>query len=398
MYKDYNLKNLAGHKKIGVMGGSFDPVHMGHLLAAESAAEAFGLDRVIFIPTGRAPHKPAGPGAGAKDRLNMTYLAVKGDKRFKVSQIEAERAETSYSADTAEKIRKFLDADARLFFIVGADTLPLIPQWKDYRKLLGLCFFIAVSRDGSACRVPPELEGRAAAAAMPLIGVSSTEIRARLQDGLSVRYMLPEEVLSYIAERNLYPARKLSLDALKNAVRGKMTERRFIHTLGVADSAVKLARRYGADCAKAELAALLHDCAKDMPHEEKFAACEKYGIALDDALRKQIDLAHSFIGAAIARTELGVDDAEILDAVSYHTTGRSGMTLLDKIVYVADCIDSYREPYPGLDEIRAWAFTDLDEAVLAGLRATIAVNDERGREIHRLSRDALSDLSSKTGG
>ena len=142
-----NFAELTKYARIGVMGGTFDPIHYGHLLAAEVAREGFGLDYVLFIPSGRPPHKDAGGVSDAESRYEMTRLAVAGEPRFGVSRMETDRVGDTYTIDTMRALRSQLP-DAELYFITGADALNEIETWHDYRELLRMCGFIAVTRPG----------------------------------------------------------------------------------------------------------------------------------------------------------------------------------------------------------------------------------------------------------
>jgi predicted HD superfamily hydrolase involved in NAD metabolism len=178
-------------------------------------------------------------------------------------------------------------------------------------------------------------------------------------------------------------------------VRAQMNQKRYDHTLGVADSARKLAERYGADPDKAELAGILHDYCKCWPVEKMREILVRH-----DMPRELIDgdkeLWHAFVGAVVIQTELGVTDPEILQAVRYHTTGREGMSLLEKVVCVADYIEPNRS-FPGVDEIRRLAEKNLDEALAAALGGTIIHLVERKRQVYPLTLLAYNDLIRKGG-
>lgn len=156
---------------------------------------------------------------------------------------------------------------------------------------------------------------------------------------------------------------------------------RFIHTMGVTFTATSLAMRYGADAKKAELAGLLHDCAKYIPVEEMERICEEGGLEISSFERGNSALLHSKAGSVLARTKYGVTDKEILDAIRFHTTGRPGMTLLDKIVFVADYLEPGREEAPDLPEVRPLAFRDLDQALLLILSDTLTYLNGTGKRI-----------------
>jgi predicted HD superfamily hydrolase involved in NAD metabolism len=173
-------------------------------------------------------------------------------------------------------------------------------------------------------------------------------------------------------------------------VKEQITERRYIHTLGVVESAIELAERYGADVKKAELAAIFHDYAKFRPKEEmeQIIIAEKMDPAL---LEYNMELWHAPVGAYLVNKEAGIQDAEILDAIAYHTSGRVGMSLLDKVVYLADYIEPGRS-FPGVDEVRQTAKQNLDHAVIQALRNTIVFLMKRNQAIYPDTFKTYNDL------
>ena len=199
--------------KIGILGGTFNPIHIGHLILAQGALESFDLSRVLFIPCAQPPHKDASSLADASHRLAMVEAAVEGDPRFEVSDIEIRRGGISYAIDTARQLRR-LHPLSKLYFIIGSDTLRELHLWKDVYALLPLCTFITFGRPGpGAGRLRPEdlhldppwperlLRNHITAR---LVEVSSSDIRHRAAEGMSIRYLAPEVVEMYIAEHRLY--------------------------------------------------------------------------------------------------------------------------------------------------------------------------------------------------
>lgn len=158
--------------------------------------------------------------------------------------------------------------------------------------------------------------------------------------------------------------------ALLEKLQGMIDEKRYIHSLGVRDTAVLLARRYGVSEEKARIAGILHDCAKNIPKEESIARCEAAGIPLKPICYIEKGLVHSYLGAHIAKTEFGIDDREILDAIYYHTTGHEDMPMLTKIIYLSDIIEPGRK-VPNLEELRRVAMEDIDEALIKAINSTI---------------------------
>jgi nicotinate-nucleotide adenylyltransferase len=192
-------------KRLGVMGGTFDPIHYGHLVTAQEALHQFELDEVVFVPTGRPWMKEHGVVSPAEDRYLMTVIATASNPQFSVSRVEVDREGPTYTIDTLRAIKEISGAD--LFFITGADAVLEIFQWKDPQELFDMARFIAATRPGYDVA---ELEEQAAAYAgitpmsIPALAISSTDIRARVARDAPIRYLVPEGVVSYVGKAGLY--------------------------------------------------------------------------------------------------------------------------------------------------------------------------------------------------
>jgi len=201
-------------RRFGILGGTFDPIHNGHLAIARAARDRLGLRSVIFVPVRAAPHKRRGAGAGAEDRLAMVRLALAECNGLSPSDIEMQRQGVSYTIDTVRALQAQLGEDARLFFIIGADTTPELASWKDIRELARLCTFAVVTRpaweldalDGLSGIIDDTAIARMAESLVEIEGVevSSTEIRGRVRCGKSIDSLVPAAVAEYVAERGLY--------------------------------------------------------------------------------------------------------------------------------------------------------------------------------------------------
>lgn len=200
--------------KIGLLGGSFNPVHVGHLVLAEEARERLGLERVVFVPARVSPHKLGKPLAPAEDRLRMVQLAIADNPAFEASDIEVRREGPSYSIDTVQELLDRSGGEWDIYFVVGADTLPELPAWHRIGELADLCKFAVFSRPGESLGALEPLRRAlrddqvdtiaARRFESPLIGTSSTDIRRRVREGRSIRYLVPEPVRRYIAAKGLY--------------------------------------------------------------------------------------------------------------------------------------------------------------------------------------------------
>jgi len=195
---------LRGTVKIGLYGGSFDPVHFGHLIAAQEVCERFGLDRVIFIPASQAPRKPNAVHASAADRLAMVQAAIEGDPRFAVSDIELRRGGLSYTWDTVQELKAQSPGDT-FYWIVGADQAARLPEWHAIEPLAEVLEFIAVDRPQRSALVSPPIPGlRLHRVEGRLIDISSTELRERARRGLPLQYFIPHKALVYLKAHCLY--------------------------------------------------------------------------------------------------------------------------------------------------------------------------------------------------
>ncbi|GAB3616955.1 nicotinate-nucleotide adenylyltransferase [Okibacterium endophyticum] len=187
--------------RVGVMGGTFDPIHHGHLVAASEVAQSFDLDEVIFVPTGIPWHKTTV--TDSEHRYLMTVIATASNPRFTTSRVDIDRDGTTYTIDTLRDLRR-ARPDAELFFITGADAVEQILSWKDVRELWELAHFVAVSRPGHALNVSGLPEGDVSLLEVPALAISSTDCRSRVSRGDPVWYLVPDGVVQYITKHHLY--------------------------------------------------------------------------------------------------------------------------------------------------------------------------------------------------
>ncbi len=187
--------------RLGVMGGTFDPIHFGHLVAASEAASALKLDRVIFVPTGEPWQKQTI--TDAEHRYRMTQLAIAGNQHFDISRVDVDRPGPTYSVDTLRDMHA-QHQDAELFFITGADSISQIGTWKDSEQIWPLAHLVGVTRPGHSLQVPKSPHGAVSLLEIPALAISSTDIRARVKAGKPIDYLLPQAVINYIHQNNLY--------------------------------------------------------------------------------------------------------------------------------------------------------------------------------------------------
>ena len=198
-----------GSKRLGIMGGTFDPIHYGHLLMAEEARTAFALDRVLFVPNGRPAHKKIHTVSSPEDRYAMTLLATASNPYFSCSRLEIERPGPSYTIDTLRAVRQMHPELEALYFITGADAVLEISTWHEADRLASECRFIAATRPGSKLErlaevVDPAFLEHVSFLPIPGLEISSTDLRRRVREGGSIAYLTPEPVESYLRQQGLY--------------------------------------------------------------------------------------------------------------------------------------------------------------------------------------------------
>lgn len=197
-------------KKFGIMGGTFDPIHFGHLVIANEVLDKYNMEKIIFIPVGNPPHKK-GPRASSLDRFLMTNIATLSNDKFIVSDIEIKSSEKSYTINTVRELLKVYE-NAEFYFITGTDAIIDLPNWHETEELLKLCKFIAVGRQGYSTfeieekinEIRSQYDGQIELLQVPMLQISSTDIRKRIRFGRSAKYLLPETVEQYIIKNNLY--------------------------------------------------------------------------------------------------------------------------------------------------------------------------------------------------
>lgn len=198
-------------KKLGIMGGTFDPIHNGHLATVEFVRKKLGLEKVLFIPAYVAPHKIGGEFAPAEDRYKMTALAIEGNIHFELSDMELRREGVSYTYDTLVALKQQYEDEYELFFIIGADSVVALDSWHRVREIMQICTFVAATRPGFAPMVDNVIETFGALGSKsilwvdtPEVDISSTEIRERIKQGQSIKGLVPQAVAEYIRQKDLY--------------------------------------------------------------------------------------------------------------------------------------------------------------------------------------------------
>ena len=369
---------------IAVYGGSFNPPHLGHREAVVTALEALEPDLLLIIPDHEPPHKEMEEGSPTPEqRLELCRLTFGDLDHVEISSLELERNGKSYTYDTVLELQERYP-DARLTLIVGTDMILTFEEWYHFEYLLAHCRLAAMARDFEDEEKLREAAGRLRScygaeiilldhAPLPM---SSTELRGMLRSRLGAEDIHPDAYAAIIRYRFYDAAPELSW--LREQAYTMLDERRIAHVAGCESEAIELARRWGEEPETAAEAGILHDITKRLSHEEQLNLCEKYAIICDSAERVTPKLLHAKTGAAVARERFGVRDA-VYEAIRWHTTGKPDMTLLEKIIYLADYIEPTRD-FPGVDTLRELAYEDLDRALLLGLQMTIEEVRSHGEE------------------
>jgi len=389
-------------ERIGIFGGTFNPVHIGHIQAAKQALTALHLDRVLLIPDHIAPHKELPTGSPTpQQRLDMLRIAVQDCPGLEISDIELRREGVSYTYLTIQELKRMYPHD-QLVLLMGTDMFTSFDSWRNPKEILknaSLGVFCRGDKKEKQAIAAQKERMEAMGAQVELahndvIAISSTQMR-RLLAFRCAGSFLPEGVLEYIREYRLYNTRaqwkNLPMEALEPIVLSLLNPNRVAHVLGCRDTAVALAKRWGADETDAARAGILHDITKAIDGPLQLTLCEAYGKILDDFSRKYPKTLHALTGSLVAERIFGENKA-VVDAIAYHTTGKADMNLLEMIIYVADYMEPNRD-FPGVETLRQLAFSDIQAALRLGLEMTMEHLKEQGSEVSPASREALAWLN-----
>ncbi|MBR6767102.1 MAG: nicotinate-nucleotide adenylyltransferase [Clostridia bacterium] len=383
--------------RIGIMGGTLDPVHRGHVEIALRVKQEMALDQVMLLPAGDPPHK--GKTTPKADRLRMAELAASEHEGLFASDVEINREGTTFTVDTLTQLSEE-QPETEWVYIVGADTLDVLDSWRNFVRIAGLCSFAAVGRPGNdnerIRRRADELK-RLYGAKIFLMDfdgpdISSTEIRRCAAEGLDIRRFVPDSVAEYIREKGLYLC-AYNEDKIVEKLRKHISKHRLEHTMGVAYTAKRLAERFGVDPCRAYLAGLLHDCAKGMEYDEMCTLVRESVPDADDTELGSKAVLHAPAGMVVARNKYGVRDAQILSAIRKHTLGAPDMSAMDALIYVADFIEPGRKSFPGLKKAREAAEEDIFRALRICAELSNDYVKGQGLSVHPRTQDMLSNIN-----
>lgn len=390
-------------ERIGILGGSFNPPHIGHIQAASNTARALGLTKVLLIPAKEVPHKNLSQAPNPQQRFEMLRIAVQDEPLLEACDLELFRDGTSYTCDTVAQLRRQYP-EAELTLLLGSDMFRTFPSWRnaeDITKEVGLAAMSRGEKQEAEYihQGAEELRARGVQVSVvhnPVLDISSTQLRRLLAFGCGSEF-LPAGVEAYIREHGLYDTRKdwknLPMEELEPIVVRLLNPNRVAHVLGCRDTAVAMAKRWGVSQVDAGRAGLLHDITKALDGPLQLTLCSAYGKILDDFSRRYPKTLHALTGSLVAERIFGENEA-VVSAICSHTTGKANMNTLEMIIYVADYMEPNRN-FPGVEQLRALAFSDLEAALKLGLEMTLEHLKNQGNEVSPQSREALDYLANK---
>ena len=399
MRENRRKKTSKPVKRVGIYGGTFNPPHLGHEKSANTAARLLELDLLIIVPAGNPPHKAIPDGSpSAGNRFHMISSAFGNTRNVLVSDFEINKDEPNYSIDTVSAIQREYP-DAELFLLVGTDMYLSLESWMDSEALLKTVTPAVFSRGPGEKKL---IENYSRGLKMryntdtkvidnSIIEISSSRLRDMLPGREGTRY-IADTIYSYIIKHRLYGA-KPEWNWLREKAYQMLSHARIPHVAGCEEEALRLAERWGSDLDDAREAAILHDITKKLDIEGHLSILKDNGVDAGNIIPEEEKLLHSKTGAVLARARFGVSD-EVYGAIMWHTTGRAQMSVLEKVIYLADYIEPVRD-FDGVGELRALAYKDLDEAMIAGLEMSVADMKARGITPNRMTFDALNDLKAR---
>ena len=387
---------------IGIFGGSFNPPHIGHIRAAQSAAQMLGLTKVLLIPACQVPHKEPSAGDPAPhQRLEMVRLAAASHPLLEVSDLEIRREGRSYTWDTIQALRAQYP-EAEFTLLLGSDMFCGFGKWIHAEEISREVKLAVLSRgekreqqEIASAAAPLNARGvRVTVVPNPVTEISSTQVRRLLAFGCGDEF-LPGGVAEYIHENKFYDTaanwKHLPMEQLEPVVIRLLNPNRVQHVRGCRDTCVALAEKWGADVTDAARAGLLHDITKALDGPLQLTLCRAYGKILDDFSMKYPKTLHALTGSLVARRIFG-ENEQVVSAICSHTTGKPNMNLLGTIVYVADYMEPNRD-FPGVERLRALAWSDLRGALKLGLEMTLEHLKNQGCEVSPESAAALAWLN-----
>jgi nicotinate-nucleotide adenylyltransferase len=387
--------------RLGILGGSFAPVHRGHIFLAEKALSALKLDRVVFVPAYRSPFKLGAEGmeTSAKDRIDMLAASIAGDSRFAIDNCEIRREGISYTVNTVEDIIERYLPTGKPALIIGDDLAEDFSKWRESEKILELVDIAVARRINSKTVKNPFAH---IAIENEILDVSSHEIRRMIGEGDDWQKFVLSGAVAIIKDRKLYgyhgnardgstqakPAPDSVIQRVETAARETLSTERFLHSRQTALQAFDLCRRFGLEPMDGYLAGIAHDLAKQLDNKQMLKTVKSGKMKISGLEKEKPNLLHGKAAAVLLRERFSIHNEDVLEAVVFHTMGSENMRPLAKVLYIADKTEASRNIDPALRKMCRKA--DLDSILLAVLEKTIIKLRAKGMD---LSKDTLMLLN-----
>lgn len=401
--------------KYAILGGSFNPLHIGHLFLADAVLSSLNYDRIILVPAFQSPLKDNAEGASPWDRLEMLAASIPGDPRLTFDGCELLREGVSYTIDTLKDIIDRYEPEGKPGLIIGDDLVATFDKWKNPEEIAGLADLIV------ARRLSDKVNSGMGDVDFPyphrtldneIVNIASKQIREKISKGEAWRYFVPPGARCIIEEKGLYgfsAARSErsvfssrgkasifeTIISLENEVRNILDFGKFIHSRNTALLSWDLCHRFGLECQKGYLAGIAHDMCKHLDEKEFMRLAHEDGGSISKLEQKKPGLLHGRAAAMVIQNRFGVTDKDIIEAIRYHTTGVEDMCDLAKVVYVADKIEVSRTGIdPGLREMSRT--NDLETLFAAVLSNTVTSLKSRQLDLSYSTRRLLTAMQKRS--
>ena len=386
--------------KLAVLGGSFNPVHIGHLYLADAVLTGLAYDRIILVPAFQSPFKPDAEAASPEDRTDMLAASIPGDPRLTIDECEIKREGVSFTVDTLKDIINRYQPDGKPGLILGDDLASTFDKWRNHEEIAELADIIIARRlsgSGEAVSFPYPFK----ALDNEIIDVSSRLAREKISSGEAWRYLVPQGARCIIEDRKLYGFTGCDSENLEeiiirveNDVRTSLDPARFTHSRNTAIMASDLCKRFGLNPKKGYLAGIAHDMCKRFEAKELIRLAHKDGNNISKLEMSKPGLLHARAAAVLIKSKYGLEDKDVIEAIRYHTTGVKDMSLYAKAVYVADKLEISRHGVdPALRELSKSA--DMDILFAAVLNDTVAYLKSRQLDISYGTRRLLAAMNKR---
>ena len=383
--------------KIAIYGGTFNPVHNGHIEVVNQVKSQLKCDKVIIVPTLIPPHKTAQELASNEARLEMCRIAFE-DEITEISDFEMQSGGKSYTYLTLQYFKEKYPDD-ELYFVMGSDMLFTFLKWRNPDIIMSLATLVCICRSDedvkSAGKYAREIQANGGECILlncKPVEVSSTEIRAIIASEDSAEGLTSKEVLEYIFANNLYNFDKSIYNNYREYLKENLSEKRYIHSVNVANSSLRLAILNKCDTHKAYLAGLLHDICKELPYEKQSELMQRSEFPITKTELLAPKTWHGIAAAVFVKEHFGITDNEVLSAIRYHTVAKADMSLVEKAVYLADLISKERV-YADVEDMRASSYLDMNLGMYKAMCFTLNFSVEHKRTVPEVTLEAYNEFT-----